>query len=95
MSSENRKGYEFDQRTKDQAITAWHRDNPGREDEQLDVDHIIPIFRARELGLHPHEVNTLENARVLPRSEHQQRDHHEDLGDFLSKMTGFVGRLFD
>jgi hypothetical protein len=95
-SAENkRKGYEFDKRTKDQAITAWHRDNPGREKEELDVDHILPIFRAIEIGLHPHEVNTLQNARVMPRSEHQQRDHHEDVSEHVEKLAGFVGRLFD
>jgi len=95
MSRETRRGYEFSDRDKREAKRRWHEANPGREDEQLDVDHKVPIFRAREMGMHPHEVNTLQNARAVPRAEHQKRDHNEDVTGFLSGMARFVGRLFD
>lgn len=90
-----RKGYEFSDSVRAEAARIWHEQNPGREDEELDIDHKVPIFRAKQMGMHPHEVNTLQNARAMPRSEHQQRDHNEDVTGFLAGLARFVGRLFD
>lgn len=95
MSS--RRGYEFSESVRQKAIKKWHEENPGNEDVELDVHHLVSIKHARESGLHPHTVNTLQNAQAMPRSEHQKLDHSntEDMDGFLAGMARFVGRLFD
>jgi hypothetical protein len=92
-----RRGYEFDERTKDEAITRWHRDNPGREDEELEVHHRLPVWFGRENGVHPDVIRSPQNAQVLPKGEHRQVDHYDEQqnAENLGTLANFWGRLFD
>lgn len=92
-----RRGYEFDKRTREAARIKWHRDNPGREDEQLEVDHKVPIWYAKKNGIPPAVIKSQDNARALPVDEHKERDHYdeEEINFFLSSLTHFIGGLFN
>jgi len=93
----SRKGFEFSQADKEEARRRWHEQNPGREDEELEIDHIIAVWFAKENGMAPDEVRTLQNARALPKDEHRARDHKDtsEMTAHLSNIARFVGRLFD
>lgn len=90
-----RKGYEFSQRTRNEAIRRWYINNPGREKEELEVDHKVPIWYAKKHGIHPSVIRSQDNARALPKEDHKQRDHYdeEEIRFFLSTLTQFIGRL--
>lgn len=92
-----RKGYEFSQRTRNEAIRRWHRDNPGREDEELEVHHRVPVYYARKHGIHPDVVRSQDNAQAMPKSEHRGVDHYdeEQINAHLSSLANFLGRLFE
>jgi len=92
-----RKNYEFSDRVKDEAIRRWRIANPGREDEELEIDHRTPIWFAKEHNIHPSVVTSQDNARALPKSEHRDRNHYdeEEIRGFLAQLANFVGRLFE
>ncbi|NCS97980.1 MAG: hypothetical protein GW762_05305 [Candidatus Pacebacteria bacterium] len=72
-----RKEYEFSMQTKDSVINSWHAQNPGRHNAELEVDHIIPIWWARQQAIPPEIVKTRDNARALTKSEHKRRHKNE------------------
>ena len=62
--------FEFPRRVKDNARNKWHAENPGREDEALEVNHKIPIHVAKDLHIPPDLVRTQDNAEALTIEEH-------------------------
>jgi hypothetical protein len=94
----SRKGHEFNQRTKDLAIRKWHAENPGRENEKLEVDHKVGVDYAKRNGIPPAVTKQADNARAMPVSEHKQRHRDatdEEMNGHLSGIARFVGRLFE
>lgn len=93
----NRRGFEFSEQVKEEARRRWHAENPNNENAVLEVHHKCSVKHARELGLNPHEVNTLQNAQAMPVEEHRKVDHSdtEEMDGLLATMARFVGRLFN
>ena len=69
--------YEFPKRVKDDAHSKWHANNPGREDESLEVDHIVPVWYAKKNHIPPDLVRVGNNARALTVKEHKERHRNE------------------
>ena len=90
--------YEFSQRTKDSAVNKWRWNNPDRDDEDLEVDHIVPVWAAKELGIPADLVRTDDNARALTVGEHKDRHRNEsDLEEYRSlaqSILGWIDGLF-
>lgn len=92
-----RKGYEFPDRVKDEAIRRWRIKNPDRTDEELEVDHKVPVWFAKKHGVPREVITSQDNARAIPKSEHRDRDHYdeEEIKAFLSQLVNFIGRMFE
>jgi len=91
-----RQSYEFSEHTKEAARLRWHKDNPKRQSEELEVDHIIAIWWMRENGIPPVVGRSAQNARALPTQEHIQKHRDETSEEYRLLavfLTGFVGSL--
>ncbi len=90
--------YEFSQRTKNTAISRWHWEHPGREDEKLEVHHIIPVRVAITLDIPPTLVRTADNAQAMPVAEHKEKHQNEpSLEEYrllAQSILGWHGNLF-
>lgn len=72
--------YEFPQGVIESARMSWHKDNPNRQDELLEVDHIIAVAVAKRLLIPADLIRTRSNAKALTIGEHLER-HRNDLSD--------------
>lgn len=91
-----RRGFEFDRRTRDRAIEKWHHANPGNEDEELEVDHKVPIWFAKKHRLPSAVIRSQQNAEALPKSDHKEKHRNESEEEYWSiwqGMIGFINRL--
>ena len=93
-----RRGHEVSDRTKEAARLQWHKDNPGNEDADLEVDHIIPVWYAIKTGIAPAHSTSGANARAMRQKEHKQRHRDEEgedeLGSMAQGVLGILGKLF-
>lgn len=90
--------YEFDKRTKDEAFSRWHAENPGNEDANLEIHHRIPVHFAKKEGIPPDLVRTQDNAVAVTRDEHKEIHRNEPSDEeyktLAQSILGWVGGLF-
>lgn len=87
-----RRRYEFPDRVKESARKKWHEENPGNENEPLEVDHKIPVWWAKKNNIPPDLVRTRQNARALRIKEHKQRHREEPSEEEYATMAqGILG----
>ena len=94
----SRKGYEFNNLTKEAAKLKWHKENPNNEDATLEVDHIISIWFAKKYGLPKHTIKSAKNAKALTHEEHKKKHDNEpteeEYATLAQALLGYVRRLF-
>jgi 5-methylcytosine-specific restriction endonuclease McrA len=93
----SRKGYEFSSRIKGEEKRRWRKRNPGREDESLEVHHILPIYKAKEYDVPKEAVRSQQNA-VAVDSEFHKKVHKETDEETYSVLAqglrGLWAKLF-
>ena len=92
-----RGGYEFSKRIKNVARNKWHAEHPNREDEILEVDHIVAIWWMKKNNIPPIVGKSGQNAQALPVQEHKEK--HQNETDEMYRtlaiaLLGFVNMLF-
>ena len=86
MSRKDRRAYEFSSAVKENA----HRRSKAHTKE---VDHIIPIFLAKELGLSPAVISAGINARAKTRGHHQKKTERQQKGKFTREEKRLLKKL--
>jgi len=90
-----RKGAEFSDRVKENARQEWYRNNPDRQDEQLDVHHKCSIAYGKSRGIPNWLLKSQENAQALPIQEHNREVHDERIMEmFAQALLGLVQKMF-
>lgn len=94
----SRRGKEFPDTVKDSAIRKWHKENPGRSKEKLEVDHVIPIHVGNRLGIPSALLKSRANAEAKTQKEHKEK-HRNELSDeeyktLAQALLGWIGNLF-
>lgn len=85
----SRKGYEFSDRTKYQAKKRWHTKNPGRENEELEVHHLLPVSEGKKRGVPRDALRSDENAIAVPKDFHQEIHRELDESTILYLVSYF------
>ena len=93
----SRRGKEFSQRTRDQLFTAWHRDNPGNEDANIEIHHKLPIFIGKMLKIPGEILKSQANAIALRREEHRELHSNTTMEEWIELGKTLVQsfRMFD
>jgi len=92
MSRPSRKGYEFSDRVKDEETTRWHSKNPGREDEKVEIHHILPISEAKKRDVPKEAVRSQQNAVGVSQEFHKEihekmdQETYDALAEALKKL---------
>ena len=90
--------YDFNSRTKDKAKADWHADHPDREDERLEVNHIVAVHYARKMGIPPDLVRTQDNAEALTIPDHLEHHRNEPTDEEYAVLArgllGWIRNLF-
>ena len=86
----NRKGCEFNERIKEEERVKWHKKNPSREDEELEVHHVLPIYKAQEYEVPKEAVKSQLNAIALDKPTHLEAHRHTDEDTYKVLAQGFI-----
>ena len=73
-----RSGAEFNNRIKDEERSRWHAKNPGREDADLNVHHIMPIAEGLKRGVSKDALKSQQNAVALEKDFHNKVHRETD-----------------
>lgn len=74
-----RSGKEFSKRVRKEARRIWHENNPGMEDQELQVHHRLPISKFRKYRIPKRLVTSEKNAQAVTPEKHVEL--HETLTD--------------
>lgn len=94
-----KKSAEFDEHTKHKAKRKWHRDNPGRENQDLHVHHRVSREWGRRNGVPNSLLSSRNNAEAMTPEQHK-RHHRKEPSDkeyrsLAQALFGWIGGLFD
>lgn len=91
----SRRGAEFSDRVKENARQEWYRNNPHRQDQQLEIHHKCSIAYGKSRGVPNWLLKSQENAQALPIEEHNQEVHDEAIMEmFAQALLGLVQKMF-
>jgi len=90
--------YEFSDRTKEAARRKWHAENPGNEDANLEVDHLVAVWFAKKHGIPHQQITSGANAKALRQKEHKAKHRNEPTEEeyktLAQGLLGIIKRLF-
>jgi len=93
----SRRGYEFPDSIKESARTEWHKKNPGHEDANIEVHHILNIHYAILHDVPKEAVKSGLNAVAVRRKFHKEIHREqvdEDQEEFANWFKSIWAKLF-
>ena len=91
MGRNSRRGAEFSDRIKDEERSRWHAKNPGNEEADLEVHHILGVSEGLKRDVPKVALKSQQNAVALDREFHNKvhRETDEETQEVLAQ--GFLG----
>lgn len=93
----SRKHYEFPKHVKESEMRKWHEKNPGNDDANIEVHHILNIHHAILHDVPPEAVKSRDNAVAVRRKFHKDI-HRQQTNESQEELASFVksvwARLF-
>lgn len=87
-----RKGYEFDEKTKDAVYKRDRHKFP--KDVAVEVDHIASIRECREKGIPPVIASSIINAQLLLKKDNREKSDKDADPNFVEYLLSLMARMF-
>lgn len=97
MSRRTRRGAEFSKRIIEEERLKWHAKNPGQQDAQLNVHHILPIAEGVKRGVSKILLSSQQNAIALEEEFHNEvhrKINKETLDALAQALINTWAKLF-
>ena len=93
MSRKSRHGAEFSDRIKEEERSRWHAKNPGREDADLNVHHILNISNGLKHGVSKQALKSQQNA-VAVEVEFHKEIHKKQIDEDQEELANWFLSLW-